>query len=58
VDARGNEFEFHIYKRGSKRYTAAEQQNGWMKSATFGKSFRLIRGVEATGNPESTLGVK
>ena len=59
VDARGDEIEFHIYKRGPKRYTAIKQQNGWVKSAAFGKSFRLIQGgTDATGNPEFTLEMK
>jgi Putative restriction endonuclease len=59
VDARGEEIEFHIYyKRGSKRYTATKPQSVWVKSVAFSKSFRLIRGVDATGNPEFTLEVK
>jgi Uma2 family endonuclease len=59
VDARGDAIEFHIYKRGAKRYTVTKAQpGGWVKSAAFGKSFRLVRGTDATGNPEFTLEVK
>ena len=59
VDARGSEIEFHIYKRGTKRYTVIKKQpGGWVKSNVFGKSFRLVRGTDATGNPEFTLEVK
>ena len=59
VDARGTEIEFHIYKRGAKRYTVIKKQpGGWIKSPVFGKSFRLVRETDATGNPEFTLEVK
>jgi Uma2 family endonuclease len=59
VDARGDAIEFHIYKRGAKRYSVTKTQpGGWAKSAAFGKSFRLVRGTDATGNPEFTLEVK
>jgi Uma2 family endonuclease len=58
VDARGTEVEFHIYKRGAKKFTATKKQDGWVKSAVFGKSFRLARGSDANGNPEFTLEVK
>lgn len=59
VDARGDEVEFHIYSRGAKKFAVVKKQSGgWMKSAAFGKSFRLIRGTDATGNPEFTLEVK
>ena len=59
VDARGPEIEFHVYKRGAKRYTVVKKQpGGWVKSPVFGKSFRLVRGTDATGNPEFTLEVR
>jgi Uma2 family endonuclease len=59
VDARGSEIEFHVYKRGAKRYSVVKKQpGGWVKSPVFGKSFRLARGTDATGNPEFTLEVK
>ena len=59
VDARGDEAEFHVYKRGAKRYAVVKRQaGGWVKSPVFGKSFRLIRGTDATGQPEFTLEVK
>jgi Uma2 family endonuclease len=58
VDARGGEVEFDILKRGPKGYTATRKQGGWLKSAVFGKSFRLTRGTDPQGNPEFTLEVK
>jgi Uma2 family endonuclease len=59
VDARGSEVEFTIYKHTGKKYTATRAQaGGWQKSAVFGKSFRITRGTDATGNPEFTLEVR
>lgn len=58
VDARGDEIEFDIYKRGAKKFTATKKQDGWVKSAAFGKSFRLTRDTDGSGNPEFTLEVK
>jgi Uma2 family endonuclease len=59
VDARGEGVEFHVYRRGAKKFTVTKPQpGGWAKSAAFGKSFRLARGTDATGKPEFTLEVK
>jgi Uma2 family endonuclease len=59
VDARGPEVEFHVYKRGAKKFTIIKSQpGGWVKSAVFAKSFRLMRSADAAGNPEFTLEVK
>jgi Uma2 family endonuclease len=59
VDARGAEVEFTIYKHSGKKYAATRvQAGGWQKSAVFGKSFRITRGTDASGNPEFTLEVK
>jgi Uma2 family endonuclease len=59
VDARGKDVEFTIYKHTGKKYSATRPQpGGWMKSAVFGKSFRLVRGTDASNNPEFTLEVK
>lgn len=58
VDARGDEIEFNIYKRGPKKYAVTKKQDGWVKSAAFGKSFRLTSSKDETGHPEFTLEVK
>jgi Uma2 family endonuclease len=58
VDARGKEAEFDILKRGPKGYAATKRQAGWVKSAVFGKSFRLTRTTNALGHPEFTLELK
>lgn len=58
VDARGERLEFHILKHGPKGYTDTRKAGGWLKSAAFGKSFRLTRGTDRGGNPRFTLDVK
>ncbi|MDB5313149.1 MAG: hypothetical protein JWO38_7351 [Gemmataceae bacterium] len=58
VDARGKEVEFAILKRGAKKYTRVREQDGWVKSAVFGKEFRLTRETDPQGNPEFTLEVR
>jgi Uma2 family endonuclease len=59
VDARGAEVEFTIYKHAGKKYAATRAQaGGWQKSAVFGKSFRITRATDASGNPEFTLRVR
>jgi Uma2 family endonuclease len=58
VDARGDGIEFTIYRRGSKKYSRARVQDGWVKSAAFGKAFRLVRGADPRGRAEFTLEVK
>jgi Uma2 family endonuclease len=58
VDARGEEPEFTILRRGPKDYAPARKQGGWLKSAVFGKSFRLTWQTAEDGNPEYTLGVR
>jgi len=58
VDARGTEPEFDIHRRGAKGYIPTRKQGGWVKSAAFGKSFKLVRTNDDHGHPEFTLEVK
>jgi Uma2 family endonuclease len=58
VDARGDRQDFHILKHGPKGYTDTRKVGGWLKSAVFGKSFRLVRGTDRAGKPRFTLEVK
>lgn len=58
VDARGDDVEFDIHKRGPEGYVATRKQGGWLKSAVLGKSFKLVRTEDADGNPDFTLEVK
>lgn len=55
VDARGDEIDFHLYRRGPKRFLDARKQSGWASSKVFGRSFRLVRDNDSLGNPEFTL---
>jgi Uma2 family endonuclease len=58
VDARQEPIRFDIFRRTAKGYTATRKQDGWLKSAVFGKSFRLSQRVNALGHPEYTLAVR
>ena len=58
MDARGDEPEFDILKRGPKGYAEARKAGGWVKSKVFGKSFKLVRGTDPNGDPEFTLQVQ
>jgi Uma2 family endonuclease len=58
VDARGERLEFDIYHHGNKGYVATRRQAGWLKSAVFGKAFRLTRRTDALGHPEYRLAVR
>jgi Uma2 family endonuclease len=58
VDSRDSEPQLRIYRRGPTRYAAVRSTAGWVKSAVFGKSFRLVRRAAGSGNSEYTLVVK
>jgi Uma2 family endonuclease len=58
VDARKEPLSFDILRYTSKGYAATRKQDGWVKSAVFGKSFRLTQGTDALGHPEYTLEVR
>jgi Uma2 family endonuclease len=46
VDARKEPLTFDIFRHTPKGYTATRKQEGWIKSAVFGKSFRLTQQVD------------
>ncbi len=58
VDARGEKPSFDIFSRSAKGYVAGRKQAGWLKSAVFGKSFRLVQSVDKRGDPVFTLEVR
>lgn len=58
VEPDRNDLTFHILRHGSKGYTAARRQSGWLKSAVFGRSFRLTCGADQFGVPTYTLDVR
>ena len=43
IDPRRNDLVFDILRHGSKGYRPVRKSGGWMRSAVFGKSFRLNR---------------
>jgi Uma2 family endonuclease len=55
VDPRGAKVGFDILRVGPRGYQATRRQGGWMKSAVFGKAFRLTRSEDARGLSQFTL---
>jgi Uma2 family endonuclease len=58
VDARRDPVEFKLLRRTARGYAAVRPVESWVKSAVFGKEFRLVRGVDPIGEPEYTLEVR
>jgi len=58
VDARKEPLVFDILRYTPKGYRVTPNKDGWIKSAVFGKSFRLIRRTNALGHPRYTLEVR
>ena len=58
VDVRGERVVFDIFRLTAKGYVATRKQGGWLKSAVFGKSFRLLQQTDNLGKPEYTLAVR
>ncbi|HWG45658.1 MAG TPA: Uma2 family endonuclease [Gemmataceae bacterium] len=58
VDARPEPLLFDILRHSSKGYRGTPKKEGWIKSAVFGKSFRLSRRTNEFGDPEYTLEVR
>lgn len=59
IDARDeDDIRLDIYKRGKKEYTAGRKNDGWVKSAVLGKSFRLTRKEDKNGYSQFTLEVR
>lgn len=58
VDARREPLTFDILRYTARGYSATRKQGGWIKSAVFGKSFRLTQEQNALGHPEYTLAVR
>ncbi len=58
VDARGESPSFDILRRTAKGYVASRKQDGWIKSAVFGKSFRLLQEADELGHPTFSLEVR
>jgi Uma2 family endonuclease len=58
VDARRQPLQFDILRYTARGFVASRKQDGWIKSAVFGKSFRLVQGTSVHGHPEYTLEVR
>jgi Uma2 family endonuclease len=58
IDARPDPLTFDILRYAPKGYRATPKKDGWLRSAVFGKSFHLLRGVNALGHPYFTLEVR
>jgi Uma2 family endonuclease len=58
VDARKEPLRFDILRHTPKGYVAVRKQGGWVKSAVFGKSFKLTVAPDEFGDPEYTLSVR
>jgi Uma2 family endonuclease len=58
VDAREEPLSFDILRRTARSYVATRKQSGWVKSNVFGKSFRLVQGVDARRLPTLRLEVR
>jgi Uma2 family endonuclease len=52
VDARAEPLRFDIYRHAARGYVATRKIGGWLKSAVFGKAFRLRRRTSALGYPD------
>ena len=57
-DPRGLELHFDIFRYTETGYVATRPRQGWLKSAVFGKSFRLTQRDDVRGNPVFTLEVR
>lgn len=58
VDARPDPLIFSILRHTPKGYRTTPKKAGWMKSAVFGKSFRLTCRTKESEDPEYTLEVR
>ena len=56
IDGRGSELSFDILRHGSEGYSESrKQRGGWVRSAVFGKSFRITQLTDPLGHPQFTL---
>jgi Uma2 family endonuclease len=58
VDARGATLHFQILRHAAKSYVPVKPRGGWLKSAVFGRSFRLTQQTDPLGHPLYTLAFK
>ncbi len=58
VDARPDPLVFDILRYTPKGYRTMPKKEGWIRSAVFGKAFRLTCRTSGQGHPEYTLEVR
>lgn len=58
VDVRKEFVVFEILRYTARGYVATRKQDDWVRSAVFGKSFRLLKKINRRGHPEFTLEVR
>lgn len=58
VDARKLPLRFDIFRHTADGYAAIEPEDGWLKSAVFGRSFRLSQQTDPLGHPQFTVAVQ
>jgi Putative restriction endonuclease len=58
VDARGDSATLTLFKHAARSYVFTRNIDGWVKSAVFGKSFRLVREASAQYQPKFILEVR
>jgi len=56
VEAPRGPLTFDICGLAAKGCVATRKAGGWVRSAAFGKSFRLTQAADALGHPEYTVG--
>jgi Uma2 family endonuclease len=58
VDARKGPLSFDVLRHGTRGYVAGRKQQGWVKSAVFGRRFRLVQRTSPLGHPDYVLEVE
>jgi Uma2 family endonuclease len=58
VDARQEPLTFDILRRTARGFVATRKQDGWVRSAVFGKAFRLRSDADRHGRPKYVLNVR
>lgn len=58
ADARTDPPRLDVLRHGPRGFTATRPQGGWVRSAVFGRSFRLTRGADVGGYPRYRLDVR
>ena len=55
VDARAEPLQFDILRYTARGFVSTRKQQGWTRSAVFGKSFRLLQHTSPLGHPQYSL---